>query len=120
MKQHLYAERRQHIRSALGATIHATPLPRQFLASDLELVAEDISEHGLRLASPERIPVDSELLLELDMDTAQPPIRVVAKVVWVKQGSTQDQCRIGVEFSDATDSSIDRLRGIVSRQLNQA
>jgi len=122
MRKNRSAERRQFVRSAFGATVHATQIPRQFLGGDLELFVQDISEGGLRLFSPECFPVESELLLELELDAEapQPPIRLVGKVMWVERISDQHRCQIGVEFSDLTDRSSACLRSLVAQQLQHS
>ena len=116
MTQDQSAERRRCMRTTYTATVHATQIPRRFLASDLELVAEDISATGARLSAPECLPLESHLLLRLDADSSEPPIQIVGKVVWAEPETDPQRCHLGIEFSDVSDGSGARLLQLVAQQ----
>ncbi|ESQ15880.1 MAG: PilZ domain-containing protein [Thiohalocapsa sp. PB-PSB1] len=77
-------------------------------------LADDISEGGMRMTSTEMFPVDSRLLLEIETDQAQPPIRVIGCVMWVAQAGYQDRWLSGVKFIEASDADHVRLQALVS------
>jgi hypothetical protein len=116
MTQDELAERRRCARTAYTATVHATEIPRRFLAGDLELLAEDISATGVRLSAPECLPLESQLLLRLDALSSEPPIQIVGKVVWVEPETDPDRCQLGIEFSDISNGSGTRLLQLVAQQ----
>ena len=109
-------ERRQFVRAPFGGAVQAEPIPQPSPNRLWRLLAEDLSEGGIRLSSPELFPVESRVLLDLDTPSLDDPIRVLGKVVWVEQVPYADQWRVGVEFSDVPKDMRSRLRRIVVRQ----
>lgn len=77
------------------------------------LLAEDLSESGLALSSPDPFSISSRLLMELQVSDIACPIRLTGRVVWAAQIGYQERYRLGVEFEDISAEALDQLRELV-------
>ena len=114
MMHELSAENRQYARTACDATVAATLIPQHGPNNASWLLAEDISEGGMQLSSPDCVPVGSRLLMSLDEVLASEPIRAIGTVVWVAQAPYQDRWSVGVEFSELAENDRMRLQRLAS------
>jgi len=114
MMHELSAENRQYPRTACDATVAAQRIPQHGPNNASWLLAEDISEGGMQLSSPECVPVGSRLLMSLEEDLASEPIRAIGTVVWVAQAPYQDRWSVGVEFSELAENDRMRLQRLAS------
>jgi hypothetical protein len=85
MRAGLQPERRSSVRVAFNSAVRAEPIPQPSPSRVLQLLSEDLSEGGARLSSPEFLPVDSRVLLDLETPRRDDPIRAIGRVVWVEQ-----------------------------------
>jgi len=104
----LSAEKRQSTRTPCDTTVAAEAIPQWSPSSPWRLLAEDVSEGGMRLSTVDIVPVGSRLLMALDAEDAPAPIRAVGTVVWVAQAPYQERWSVGVRFSELAES--DRMR----------
>jgi hypothetical protein len=112
-----HAESRICVRVHYCDPVTAQPLGGPTGQHGLSLLAEDLSESGVRLSSPQLLAVDTPLLLAFEPTSWQAPIRAVGRVVWVAQPGASDQWDIGVAFTELSDGERERLRALVaSRQ----
>lgn len=106
------SNRRRHKRS-----IYRDPVQVTFVGSPHQrihaLLAEDVSESGLALNAPVFFAIGSRLFLDLEVSEVAAPIRLIGKVMWVRQDGYQDRYRIGVEFEEVSDLARDQLRALV-------
>ena len=111
-------ERRRYARVPFDGPVRAEQIQQSTWNRNhiWNLVPADLSEGGVRLSSSELFPVESRLLLELDTELGEDPIRAHGRVVWVAQVPFQDQWQVGVAFFDVTESRRSRLRAIVNAQ----
>ena len=116
MRGVLQPERRSFVRVPLDAAVRAEPIP-QSPNRVLQLISEDLSEGGARLSSPEFLPVDSRVLMDLDPPRPDEPIRAMGRVVWVERVPYAAQWRVGLEFDELSQSTRAQLRRVVVRQL---
>ncbi len=116
MSLNLHSERRQFVRVAFDDPVQAEGVPQPMPVHSWHLLAEDLSESGLRLLSPKCFPVQSHLLIEFDSEHAAEPIRGVGRVVWVRQLPEQEEWHIGVEFTDLSERCRMQLHERVTEQ----
>jgi c-di-GMP-binding flagellar brake protein YcgR len=84
------------------------------------MLSEDLSEGGgAPLSSAEYLPVDSRILLDLEMPRPDDPIRTTGRVVWVEEAPYAEQWRVGVAFDELSKSTRTRLRRVVVRRQAQ-
>jgi hypothetical protein len=77
-----------------------------------------LREGGARLASPEPLPVDSRVLLALEPERPDDPIRASGRVVWVAQAPYAERWHIGVAFDPMSKNTRAQLRrAVVRRQV---
>ena len=81
------------------------------------LLAEDVSESGLALNSPEFFAIGCRLLMDLEVKEVAAPIRLIGRVVWVRQDGYQDRHRIGVEFEEVSALAREQLQELVDARL---
>lgn len=97
-----------------GSTRAVLKQPVQFSLKDpfksLGTLSCDISEGGLRVKLNDFIPLETELLLQLDLGESQ-MIECVGKVKWVSQIPFMDWYQAGVEFVE-TDAMVSSRRRI--------
>jgi len=69
----------------------------------------DISRNGMGFISPNKIPLDQEIALELQLDEDGESVLVIGKVKWVRQIGSSGNYRIGLHFEDVLNGSKSRL-----------
>lgn len=77
------------------------------------LLAEDVSESGLAVNSPELFGVGANLLMELEVAMGT-SIRLTGQVVWVVRANHQERYRLGVHFDALSDHARSELRRLVA------
>jgi c-di-GMP-binding flagellar brake protein YcgR len=115
----LRPERRQFARVRFDGSIGVEQIPQSLRSRRWHLMSEDLSEGGLRLSSPEFLPVEQRVLLDLDPPVMDAPVRVVGTVVWVEQVAYAAQWRVGVAFDELSKSTRTQVHRIVVRQQVQ-
>jgi hypothetical protein len=109
-----FRERRQHPRVPYYESVYARSI--QPPAFSRYLLAEDLSEGGMRLLSPDMCALGVRLVLDIEPDQVAEPIRVVGRVVWVERAAYQAYDRLGVELVDVCELQRLRLRALVADQ----
>jgi Tfp pilus assembly protein PilZ len=71
--------------------------------------AVDFSRGGLGFISRQRISLDREIAIELDLSQEGEPALVIGKVRWVDKIVNSDNFRIGVSFENILQGSKSRL-----------
>jgi hypothetical protein len=94
--------------------VAALPIGRLREQRGLHMLAEDLSEDGLRLSSPEMIAVETRLLLDIEPERWGLPIRAVGKVIWVAETNSPDRWYVGVAFVELSDNARERLAALVA------
>jgi len=107
-------EKRHGARVRFDAPASVEPVPVPTPEHMWRLLAENISEDGMRLSSPNLFPVKSRLRLNIDIGRPAAPIRAIGRVVWAEQHANADRWEIGVEFSELSDNARYRLREIIA------
>lgn len=70
----------------------------------------DISKGGLGFISPQRIPVNKRIPIELELDEEEYPVLVIGRVLWSRAIAGSSNYRIGVTFEDIMRGSKARLQ----------
>lgn len=81
------------------------------------MLAEDLSEGGVKLLSPELMAVDTRLLLDISMPSP-PAIHIVGRVAWVRQDGANAHWDLGVSFVELNHESRARLKTLVAARRN--
>ena len=109
-----FRERRQHPRVPYYQSVYARSI--QPPAFSRYLLAEDLSEGGMRLLSQEMCAIGLRLVLDIESEKVAEPIRVVGRVVWVERAAYQAYDRLGVELLELCEPQRLRLRALVADQ----
>lgn len=120
MTSTLQPERRRFVRVPFDGPVRAEPLPPSVPNPVSHLLSADLSEGGARLSSSEFFPVESRVLLDLDLSDPANPVRVVGRVAWAEHLAHGERWQVGVEFTELTDDARWQLRDIIRRQQTLA
>ncbi|MGB5833861.1 MAG: PilZ domain-containing protein [Thiohalocapsa sp.] len=107
-------ESRLYVRVRYRDPVLVQPLGTHPAMHSFYLLADDLSEGGLRLLSPTVIPVDADLLLDIEVHRAKAPIRAVGRVLWVAKADSGDLWNTGVRFTELSDPDKTRLWELVA------
>jgi c-di-GMP-binding flagellar brake protein YcgR len=73
----------------------------------------DISKGGLGFVSSSSVPLNKQIVVELELKPEEDPVLVVAQVRWVRPlndpGSAVKRYRVGMSFEDVLSGSKSRL-----------
>ena len=103
-------ERRGARRIACNAPTTAEPITATGLGPISHMLAQDLSETGLRTSSPDFVPVGTRLLISLQCLEDAEPLRTVGVVVWIEELAHQERWHLGIIFSDLSEEARERLR----------
>lgn len=114
--QALKTERREHRRVPYDAPVAAEPIPKGLMSRSCPMFAEDLSEAGLRVSSPEFVQLGSQLLLSLSRSVPKGAVRAVGTVVWVEKLDGKDRWRLGLSFDAPSPTTTAQVQGLVTDQ----
>jgi hypothetical protein len=80
------------------------------------MFAEDLSETGLRVSSPEFVELGSQLLVSLFKRVPKEEVRTVGTVVWVEKLDGKEGWRLGLSFDAPSPAMTAEVRGLVNDQ----
>ncbi len=63
-------------------------------------LAQDLSEGGVRFISTEFIPVNTEIMVQIQLKDQSRIIEIPGRVVWVRVNPASDNYQFGLEFAD--------------------
>jgi len=106
-------ERRKRRRAPYDAAVSAEPIPPLGL-SRFPMLAEDISEGGLRVCCTDFVPRQSRMLVTLYRNEPKEVIRVAATVVRVQQVDHQKQWTMGLAFDELPAGARAQVRELVT------
>jgi len=106
------SEKRLHVRVRFLEPVRANPVVQP--ERSWYLLAQDMSEGGLQLKSPESIAVGTRLLMDIKPGAISEPIHCIGEVTWVAQANYQDHYRIGVQLVEVSENVRQRLRELVA------
>jgi len=69
----------------------------------------DFSKGGLGFISEHEIPLNKEIVIEIDLSNNTEPVLAIGKVKWVEPISDSKNFRIGMSFEDVIGGSKSRL-----------
>ncbi|MBM3249027.1 MAG: PilZ domain-containing protein [Candidatus Omnitrophica bacterium] len=72
-------------------------------------LTRDISKGGIGLLVQKFVPKDTNLIMELSLAPKTEPVLAVGKVRWVRKVGYGDRYRLGMQFTDISQSSKNRL-----------
>ena len=78
-----------------------------------DMLAEDLSEGGLRASATDFVPMGSRLLVTLDREEPKQAIRAVGTVVWVRQLGTLERWSLGLSFDDLSPATQAQVRELL-------
>lgn len=108
-------EKRMHARVRFLDPVRANPVLHA--QHSWYLLAQDLSEGGIQLLSPELFAVSTRLLLDIEHDAVSEPLRCVGRVAWTAQSGHQEHVNIGVEFVEVDEIARARLRHLIAAQF---
>ena len=76
----------------------------------VETLSKDISAGGVQCLSHEFLPASRELLIEVSIFRATPPMKARARVAWIQQVPHADQYCVGLEFLQTPKAFQDELQ----------
>ncbi|MEJ2386386.1 MAG: PilZ domain-containing protein [Chromatiaceae bacterium] len=106
-------QKRQFARLRFHGSVTVAPIPRSLFNTPLTVVAEDLSEQGVRFVSPEPFPVGARLVIDLDLPDRGQPLYTLGRVIWVVRMPDGLAWRVGVTFYSLSTGARARLHGIV-------
>jgi c-di-GMP-binding flagellar brake protein YcgR len=112
-KRTIGAERREHRRVPYETRVSAEPVPQGLMSRHCPLLAEDLSEGGLRASATDFVPIGSRLLVTLDREEPKQAIRAVGTVVWVRQLGTLERWSLGLSFDDLSPATQAQVRELL-------
>jgi c-di-GMP-binding flagellar brake protein YcgR len=77
----------------------------------------DISEGGVGLLTRKFIPVDTNLIMEIALSPNSAPVMVLGRVCWVQRFRSADNYRLGMNFTDITADSRNRLTNYLNNLI---
>jgi hypothetical protein len=80
------------------------------------MFAEDLSEAGLRVSSPEFVQLGSQLLVSVPNRVPKEEVRTVGTVVWVEKLDGKEGWRLGLSFDAPSPTTTAQVRGLVTSQ----
>lgn len=69
----------------------------------------DISRDGIGFISPQSIPLNEKIVVEIALTASSDPILVMGEVKWVRKLSDTDNYRVGMTFLEVLSGSRSRL-----------
>jgi hypothetical protein len=111
--------RRLYIRVQYQDPILVQPIGGSAMHRVFYTLAEDLSEGGVRLLSPELIAIDTPLLLDIQIEGA-PAIHLVGRVTWARQNGVDEHWALGVAFTELDHGNRARLKALVIARRNTA
>jgi len=112
-KRALGEERRKHRRAPYDAAVSAEPIPPLGL-SRFPMLAEDISEGGLRVCCTDFVPRQSRMLVTLYRSEPKEVIRVAGTVVRVQRVDRQGRWTLGLAFDELSAGARAQVRELVT------
>lgn len=107
-------EQRLYARVRFYESVRANPVLHP--EHSWHLLAEDLSEGGLMLVSPEMFAVGLRLLMDIEPDQVSEPIHCIGRVVWAARADNQEAYRLGIEFLEMSDAARGRLRELITER----
>jgi len=105
-------DKRLHARVRFYESVRSNPIQRP--DQSWYLLAENLSEGGLMLLSPEMFAVGLRLVLDIEPDQVSEPVHCIGRVVWAARAGRQEGYRLGIEFVEVGDAARERLRELVA------
>ncbi|MFA5059272.1 MAG: PilZ domain-containing protein [Candidatus Omnitrophota bacterium] len=81
------------------------PVVSQKAARFSDTQTTDISKGGVGFISKNRIPIDTKMLVELNLTPEGEPVVAVGEVRWVTKILESDLYRVGMTFTEILDGS---------------
>jgi Tfp pilus assembly protein PilZ len=111
------ADQRRHQRLRYRDPVQVIPLGGAGDYRPRALLAEDLSDSGLQLSSPELFAVGRRLLLALTLpEVAAAPINLTGRVIWSAQDGEQERFRLGVQFDEVSPTARALLTRLIRRR----
>lgn len=73
-------------------------------------IARDISEEGIRLDMEDFVPVNTEMLLQMKLQTIPKVVDLKGRVVWLQQIPYSDRYHVGLQFSETNPLYTEGIR----------
>jgi len=107
--------RRLNVRVEYRDPVLVHPISAPYSNRVFYMLAEDLSEGGLRLLSSEFIAIGTRLVLDIEVPNS-PSIHIVGEVSWMRQRGTADQWYLGLAYTELRDEARARLRALVAER----
>ena len=97
-----------------NAPVSAEAMPPLNSSSHIPMLAEDISEGGLRVSCNHFVPRRSRLLVTLHRNEPNGTIRIEGTVVRVQQVDRQERWNIGLAFDEQSAAGRTQIRELLT------
>lgn len=106
-------ERRHALRKAWEGPVQLLPLiPKIPVLGIEQVLGQDLSETGLQVHSKRALPLQTTVLIEMQLPDYNEGIQLMGAVSWISP-ATDNQWRLGIEFSDIGDSALRSIRSLL-------
>lgn len=78
-------------------------------------VATDISEGGIRFNTGEFVPLACHMILEINVDQLDKPVRCVSKVTWIKKTPDGATYEVGNHFAEIRKKDRDTIAKLIKK-----
>jgi len=97
------------------------PLQIQAIATDQNVVrnsfCNNVSPVGMSITSFDFYPVNGKVHLSILSNALTSMVEAIGKVVWIRELPHQKRFKIGIEFEDASESLMERIKHLIARSL---
>ncbi len=86
----------------------------------VETLSKDLSAGGVRCLTHEFLPASRELIVEISLYRATPPVKARARVAWIQQVPHADQYCVGLEFLQIPKALQDEIQTYIESAATAA
>lgn len=80
---------------------------------------DNVSPVGMSITSFDFYPVDGKVHLNIMSSALTNMVEAIGRVVWVRELPNQKRFRIGIEFEDASESLIGKIKSLIEKSLER-
>jgi c-di-GMP-binding flagellar brake protein YcgR len=113
---HLGEERRRYPRLELSLPVRYKNL-RKSGEVPAGSLSRDISAGGVCFKSREFISLACRLVVEINLPSAEKPIKAISKVAWIRKIPTGDNYELGNQFLEITKDDKNRILEFVNKTI---
>ena len=110
------SDKREYIRKDFECPLQIRALTMEGTQFMRNSFSNNISEIGLGITSFDFFAVNKKMHLQVFSSAWVILLEMIGRVIWVKRLPFQDRFKIGIEFVDASESSMQKIRSLMSKE----